>query len=397
MNHDWKFTKLGDVLRSVSRPVLISPENTYRLVGAHWYAKGLYVKEQKSGAAIQARTLFQIKEGDFVYNRLFAWKGSFAVATKETDGCFVSNEFPCFVPLDFVDSKFLWFYFSRSAAWNEALGLSSGSTPTSRNRLKEEQFLKMELRLPPLDEQRRVASRVEALAVKIAEAGILKRQATEETNLLCAANSNEAYEELARRYGLKKLDTLCESVTDGDHNTPQFTDEGVRFTFVGNVSSGHLHFSDCKYVSPEYFSRLKPQRVPRPGDILYTAVGATLGVPAVVETNEPFCFQRHIAILKPKLTSLVPRYAWHMLRSRTVFEKAWSYTTGTAQPTVPLRAIRDLEIPAPPLTEQQRIAAYLDCLRAKADALRTLQSESSAQVDALMPSILSNAFRGELV
>jgi type I restriction enzyme S subunit len=396
VNHSWKLTRLGDVLRSVSRPAPVSPEKTYILVGAHWYAKGLYVKEQKSGTAIQARTLFQIKEGDFVYNRLFAWKGSFAVATKDVDGCFVSNEFPCFVPLDTVDSKFLWFYFSRSSAWSEALGLSSGSTPTSRNRLKEEQFLNMELRLPPVDEQRRVASQVDTLAVKIAEARILKGQAAEETNLLSRASSNGVYRELAEKHGLKRLDNLCDSITDGDHNTPHFIDEGVRFIFVGNVSSGHLHFADCKCVSPEYFSRLTPQRVPKRGDILYSAVGATLGVPAVVETNEPFCFQRHIAILRPQLRLLVPRYAWHMLRSRTVFEKAWSYTTGTAQPTVPLRAIKALEIPAPAVGEQQRIATYLDGLEAKVDDLKTLQSESAAQLDSLMPSILSKAFRGEL-
>ncbi|MFZ0922627.1 MAG: restriction endonuclease subunit S, partial [Candidatus Acidiferrales bacterium] len=154
----------------------VRPERTYRLVGAHWYAKGLYVKEQKSGGEIQARTLFQIKEGDFVYNRLFAWKGSFAVATTDVDGCFVSNEFPCFAPLGAVDSEFLWFYFSRSGAWSEALGLSSGSTPTSRNRLKEEQFLNMEVRLPPIDEQRRIVLRIADVAAKIKEGQKLREE-----------------------------------------------------------------------------------------------------------------------------------------------------------------------------------------------------------------------------
>ena len=176
MNGDWKVTRLGDVLRSVSRPVRLSPESTYRLVGAHWYAKGLYVKEQKNGGEIQAKTLFEVKKGDFVYNRLFAWKGSFAVATTDVDGCFVSNEFPCFAPLDTVDSRFLWFYFSRSSAWSEALGLSSGSTPTSRNRLKEEQFLNMEIRLPPIDEQRRIVLRIADVAAKIKESQKLREE-----------------------------------------------------------------------------------------------------------------------------------------------------------------------------------------------------------------------------
>lgn len=180
MNPDWKLTRLGDVLRSVSRPVSITPEKTYRLVGAHWYAKGLYIKELKSGSEIQARTLFQIKEGDFVYNRLFAWKGSFAVATKDVDGGFVSNEFPCFAPFPTVDPKFLWFYFSRSSVWGEALGLSSGSTPTSRNRLKEEQFLNMQVRIPHIDEQRRLVSRIEEFSSKVREISKLRTEIAED-------------------------------------------------------------------------------------------------------------------------------------------------------------------------------------------------------------------------
>ena len=65
---------------------------------------------------------------------------------------------------------------------------------------------------------------------------------------------------------------------------------------MGNVSSARLHFENSKRVSSDYFKTLKPQRLPERGDILYSAVGATLGVPAVVNTNEPFCFQRHVAI-----------------------------------------------------------------------------------------------------
>jgi type I restriction enzyme S subunit len=88
---------LGEILIPVSRPEDVDPQVTYRLLGAHWYAEGLYTKEAKPGSQIQAAKLYRVEEGDFVYNRLFAWKGSFAVATKENHGCYVSNEFPCFV------------------------------------------------------------------------------------------------------------------------------------------------------------------------------------------------------------------------------------------------------------------------------------------------------------
>src|SRR5437870_3122790 len=139
----------------------------YRLLGARWYAEGLFVREQKLGQEIAADRVYRVRTGDFVYNRLFAWKGSFAVATTDVDGCYVSNEFPCFdAKADRLDVAFLGWWFKREKSWTVALGLSTGATPTSRNRLKEALFLNIEIPLPPLAEQRRMVARIEQLAVE---------------------------------------------------------------------------------------------------------------------------------------------------------------------------------------------------------------------------------------
>ncbi len=49
-----------------------------------------------------------------------------------------------------------------------------------------------------------------------------------------------------------------------------------------------------------------------------------------------------------------------------------------------------------PLPEQSRIVAYLDALQARVDALRHLQAETGAELDALMPAVLDKAFKGEM-
>jgi type I restriction enzyme, S subunit len=82
----WPKVKFGEVLLPVSRPELVCAEGTYRVLGAHWYGKGLYVKAQLNGSDIQAQRLYRVEIGDFVYNRLFAWKGSFALATDNDSG-----------------------------------------------------------------------------------------------------------------------------------------------------------------------------------------------------------------------------------------------------------------------------------------------------------------------
>ncbi len=58
--------------------------------------------------------------------------------------------------------------------------------------------------------------------------------------------------------------------------------------------------------------------------------------------------------------------------------------------------IKNLEITLPPLSEQHRIVAALDTLQAEVDALKRLQTETAAELDAMMPAILDRAFRGEL-
>ncbi len=397
MNNPWPSVKLGEILTPVSRPEVVDPSRVYRILGAHWYATGLYTKDVKPGSGVQAKRLYRVEEGDFVYNRLFAWKGSFALVTADNAGCYVSNEFPCFViRSDSVDGRYLWRYFSRASAWEEALGLSTGGTPTSRNRLKEEKLLEIKIPLPPLAEQRRIVARIEELAAKIEEARALRQQSVEKGEALSRSGVEGFYQELRNRFGATALHGVCDSITDGDHNTPSFTEQGVRFIFVGNVSSGRLHFHGCKHVAEPYFRTLKPQRLPRRGDVLYSAVGATLGIPALVDCDEAFCFQRHVAILKPSRARITGEFLWHMLRSRTVFEKAWSSTTGSAQPTVPLHAIRELTIPLPPIAAQRRIVAELDTLQAKIDALKGFQAETAAELDALLPSILDRAFAGAL-
>ena len=61
-----------------------------------------------------------------------------------------------------------------------------------------------------------------------------------------------------------------------------------------------------------------------------------------------------------------------------------------------LTDLRRVPVPLPGLQEQRRIVAYLDGLQAKVDALKRFQAETAAELDALLPSVLDRAFKGEL-
>lgn len=385
--------RLGDVLRHRKEFITIDDLTNYRRPRVQLHAKGIVLRDEVPGALIKTKKQQVCGAGEFLVAEIDAKGGGYGIVSDELAGAIVSSHYFLFaVNENRLERRFLD-YFIRTPAFREQV---SAQGTTNYAAIRPSHVLEYEIPLPSLAEQRRVVARIEELAAQIGAARALRSQAAAESTALSHSGTEAVFRELSGKVGTCPVDHICTSVTDGDHNTPLFSNEGARFIFVGNVSTGRLHFENSKRVSLEYFNKLKPHRLPSRGDILYSAVGATLGIPAIVDRDEPFCFQRHVAILKPDRARVDSQFVWHMLCSRTVFEKAWGSTTGSAQPTVPLRAIRNLPIPVPSVPEQRRIAAELDALQAQVDAVKRLQAETAAELDALLPAILDRAFKGEL-
>ena len=187
------------------------------------------------------------------------------------------------------------------------------------------------------------------------------------------------------------LQSVCASITDGDHLPPPKTESGIPFLVIGNVRSQTIEFAGSRFVSPEYYEALDPIRRPRSGDLLYTLVGS-YGIPIVVRDDQPFCVQRHIGILRPsKLIDVL--FLARAMESRLVFEQAIACATGIAQKTVPLSGLRRLLIPLAPLAEQHRIVAKVNelmalCARLEAN-IATGDNTRCRLLDALLHEVLS--------
>lgn len=182
------------------------------------------------------------------------------------------------------------------------------------------------------------------------------------------------------------LQSLCISVTDGDHLPPPKSDRGIPFLVIGNVRNQVVEFTDCRHVSEDYYKALDSSRQPQKGDLLYTLVGS-LGIPIMVTDERPFCVQRHIAILRPA-HALNVRYLYRVLESKWVLDQAWKCATGIAQKTVPLAGLRSISIPLAPLAEQHRIVAKVDELMALCDRLEAAKTEREKRQDQLVAASL---------
>lgn len=69
---------------------------------------------------------------------------------------------------------------------------------------------------------------------------------------------------------------------------------------------------------------------------------------------------------------------------------------GGAQPNISQTYIKNLQIPLPPLQEQEQIAKHLDFVFEKAKALKELYTKELKDYEELKQSLLDKAFKGEL-
>jgi type I restriction enzyme, S subunit len=187
-----------------------------------------------------------------------------------------------------------------------------------------------------------------------------------------------------------RLCGLFNVITDGDHQPPPKADEGVAFLTIGNVTTGKLNFDGCRIVPRAYYEGLAPYRTPAKGDILYTVVGATYGRPALVDADRAFCVQRHIAIMKPS-TALNLKFLLILLGSPMIYDQATKGTTGTAQPTIALRPLRNFVAALPPLAEQHRIVTRVDALMALCDQLEASLTTTATTRRTLLEALLHEA------
>lgn len=284
-------------------------------------------------------------------------------------------------------------------------GVQTYSGTVGQQRINMDYVRSYPIPLPPLSEQQRIVERIEELFAKLDEAKERLQEVVDSFAVRKAAILHKAFTgELTKQWRLENgvsdeswedvsLDSICKSIYDGDHMPPPKSETGIPFLVISNVNTGFISFEKCRFVPEEYYEGLSETRTPEKGDILYTIVGS-YGIPVMVDTDKKFCFQRHMALLKPK--DIYNRFLWRQLQTQSFFEQATSIATGTAQLTVPIKGLRKLIVKCPTLPEQHEIVRLIDDLLARERKAQQAAEQALASIDLMKKSILARAFRGEL-
>ena len=287
-----------------------------------------------------------------------------------------------------VDAQYLGHALRSPATLNEAIKKKTGS---AIRRIILSDLKRVRLPLPSISEQRRIAAildQAEALRAK-------RREALTQLDSLTQSIFIEMFGDPATSPKNCVLACLGEAVSEMQYG-PRFyneaySPEGMRIVRITDLdASGSLDFDSMPRMDIDEDAHA--QFILRPGDIVFARTGATVGKVALIDLSSPPCIAGAYFIRLRFKDSVLPEYAYSVLRTKSVQSLIARQSRQAAQQNFSGPGLRRLPMPIPSLTLQQEFKARLTVIQ----QMTSVHQRSLAQLSLLLASLQHRAFRGEL-
>ena len=348
------------------------------------------------------------RKGDVLYIKDGVTAGLAAVNYLENPFSLLSSVALLRPDYEVLNSEFLKHWLNSPVTFSKMTG---GMTGSAIRRIILKQIRSAELSLPPLNEQRRIAAKLDTTLTAVETcrqrlhgvAAILKRfrQA-----VLATATSGELTREWRERRGYAEsfepmdLGEVITEMRNGLSPKPALQPPGVRILRIGAVRPGCLDWSDHRYLELTH-REVAIYRL-RKDDLVFTRYNGTLefvGVCARVdEVGEDYVYPDKLIRVRCDTSKALPVYieiVFATQRVRCQVESVVKSTSG--QKGVSGGDLKRIEFLLPSVDEQQEIVRRAQELFTLADQLEARLTAARKVVDRLTPALLAKAFRGELV
>ncbi len=379
----WPKVSLGELLRLERRRAEVRADGQYREIGIYCFGRGIFHKPPRSGLEVGDKALFLMKEADFILQVTFAWEGAVAIVSAAEEGMYGSIRYPTFrVDETRCVPGFLLNYFRTHEGLQQLIKICPGSA--GRNRVLSIKRIPVVLvPLPTLAEQRRVMARIEELSAQIHEARTFRNQAAEEAEAFVTSVHASLSGKRTKVLGeILKLDEDSEPI-EASGCYPQV---GVKSFGGGLFPKGAIEGTGTTYRA---FNRLYE------GALLLSQVKGWEGAVSVCPAELAGWFvSPEYRTFRCIPSEARPKYLAPLVRTEWFWSKLANATRGVGarrERTRPEQFL-NIELPMPDIEQQKRGEA----LFAEVDALKHLQAETAAELDAFLPAILDQAFKGEL-
>jgi len=286
-----------------------------------------------------------------------------------------------------TSSKFIKYSFQSEFVKNQ-INSNSGSTVatytiTNANNTK--------IPLPPLQEQKRIVSKLDLLFDKIDKSIALHQKNMDEVDGFMGSVLNEVFGELEDRYNEVPLFEVADVNRGKSKHRPRNDKKlfGGDYPFIqtGDVRNANKYINSYSETYSEF--GLSQSKLWKKGTICMT-IAANIGDVAILQMDS--CFPDSIVGIYSEQNSNDFLYYFLLTLKQHLESKA----TTTAQMNINLKVLKSIEVPLPPLNIQQKTVTYLDKISEKTEKIKSIQTEKMVSLKALKASLLDKAFRGEL-
>jgi type I restriction enzyme S subunit len=311
------------------------------------------------------------------------------------------------IPLQGIDRVFTYYLLN-----NEKENFIKKGKGGAQPNISQEILKAHLIQLPPLNEQIRIADKLDSVLAKVDAAQarlekiptLLKRF---RQSVLAAATSGELTREWRETNGIhldqwswKKLSDIAEiqgGVTK-DSKKQSDVDEEIPYLRVANVQRGYLDLTEIKTI------RIPSSKLEKllleSGDVLFNEGGDLdkLGRGWIWENQITRCsFQNHVFRARLYDSTNNPKYVswWGNTEGHEYFIRQGKQTTNLA--SINKTILSNLPINMPPTEEQKEIVRRVESLFTLADTVEKQYLAAKQRLDRLTQSLLAKAFRGELV
>lgn len=387
MSSYWPQVRLGEVLRYRKDFITIDDLTSYKRPRVQLHAKGIVLRDEVSGALIKTKAQQVCREGDFLVAEIDAKLGGFGIVPADLVGSIVSSHYFLFEIDDVkLDRQFLD-YFVRTPTFLEQVE-AQGSTNYAA--IRPAHVLEYRIPLPPLPEQKRIVARIEELAAHINEACELRRRAAAEAEALLLSVLHRHFVRSCSSWTRIPMDDAIE-ISDKQVNPTL-----PAYAQLPHISGENMESNTCRLLpwrSAEADGVKSNKYLFSPNTVLYSKIRPYLRKAVFVDF--PGVCSADVYPIRIKSPKLDPHFVKWALVAEPFTEYANRLSGRTRMPKLNRKQLFGFPFVHPPVSEQRRVVAELDALQTEAEALKRLQIETGAELDALIPSVLDRAFKGE--
>jgi type I restriction enzyme S subunit len=375
MTKAWQQHKLGDLLTRSGEAAQPAADAEYKEITIRLWGKGVLERGRISGAAVNGRR-FIARRNQFIASRIDARNGAMGIVPESLDGALVTNDFPLFeVNQEHILPQYMG-WLCRTPAFVDLCARASEGT-TNRVRLKEDEFLRLEIQIPDTREQQRIVIRIDTVQQQLQAADKLRSSIDRDIASLLGVRFQET---------LAQAKWLSMSEVAPIVRRDVIVDPQSRYAELGIRSFGKGTFHKPTLSGLE----LGDKRVYRiePGDLLFSNVFAWEGAIAVTQPEDAGRVGSH------RFISCVPhdgltmaeylRYYFLTDEGMTKIRDASPGGAGRNR-TLGLSKLMDLNVPIPSIEIRK---AFVNLLRLL-NSSRLIRSQELIENESVVPALVN--------